>query len=854
MFRFQSASLLLAVSLLQGATFGSNGAPLPVSSQVETQPLRSQLIRLTDAMAYLGNPLSTTTAARIRQATSASALQAAIDKRCIATVSISDDGSLQLSNAGSEIELQEQGWVTHLVKILNPQGIVGSLRFESPTAGPLPNASADQINARWLDLHPYNSRPLKPQLSGLEVEYRILQIYSRDAGRRSARLNFSFSMSSRPDSGVIREWNFESDHNHWRALRHIGLDTRNYSLHGHMSGRDPSMAHPIKAPAGRMVLRFSAKSSVGSFGQIFWSTKDKPRFDGNRRINFMLERNGGQWKDYAIPFSVTNDLKAIRIDPGSKAGHVEFDWIQLGYADSKQGDPTSAVFSFNARPSNSVRFDVRDENGKPATASFVIEDEKGRIYPATAKRLAPDFFFHTHVYRHHGEAIRLPDGKYQIRCSRGPETTPEIKTLVIAGKPATFRYQVKRWVDPAASGWYSGDHHIHAAGCKHYTNPTEGVLAEHMARHIQGEDLKIGANLTWGPGFDYQKQFFAGKIDAASKYPYLLRYDIEVSGFGSHRSGHLCLLRLRNQMYPGGDSKDHWPTLGLNTLKWAKAQGAITGPAHSAIGLRPTQERVPGKDGPDGLPNHFIPDYTGIGANEYIVDITHQVRGPDGKPVPAVDFISTMDTDRTMELNMWYHTLNSGFRVRASGETDFPCLSGERVGKGRVYVEVDGELTYDKWCEGIQQGRSYVSDGLSHIMDFAGTSGEAVVRPGENDGELSLKSPARMRFLARVATRTDGPDKLPVELIVNSYPVATKLVQNDGTEQQVRFEVDIPRSSWVALRIFPSAHTNPLFVIVDGKPIRSRQSARWFLKGIDNLWKQKQWTYAETEQADAKAA
>jgi hypothetical protein len=49
----------------------------------------------------------------------------------------------------------------------------------------------------------------------------------------------------------------------------------------------------------------------------------------------------------------------------------------------------------------------------------------------------------------------------------------------------------------------------------------------------------------------------------------LLRYDIEVSGFGSHQSGHLCLLRLKDQMYPGGDSKDHWPTLGLNTLRWA---------------------------------------------------------------------------------------------------------------------------------------------------------------------------------------------------------------------------------------------------------------------------------------------
>ena len=32
---------------------------------------------------------------------------------------------------------------------------------------------------------------------------------------------------------------------------------------------------------------------------------------------------------------------------------------------------------------------------------------------------------------------------------------------------------------------------------------------------------------------------------------------------------------------------------------------------------------------------------------------------------------------------MWYHTLNGGFRTRVSGETDFPCIYGERVGLGR---------------------------------------------------------------------------------------------------------------------------------------------------------------------------
>ena len=81
---------------------------------------------------------------------------------------------------------------------------------------------------------------------------------------------------------------------------------------------------------------------------------------------------------------------------------------------------------------------------------------------------------------------------------------------------------------------------------------------------------------------------------------------------------------------------------------------------------------------------------------------------------------------------MWYHTLNCGFRTRISGETDFPCIYGERVGLGRSYVKHDGKLDYDDWCEGIRQGRNYVSDGRSHLMDFKVND----VAMGEQGSEL----------------------------------------------------------------------------------------------------------------------
>ena len=146
----------------------------------------------------------------------------------------------------------------------------------------------------------------------------------------------------------------------------------------------------------------------------------------------------------------------------------------------------------------------------------------------------------------------MPRGDYQIRITRGPEYLEETKSFKVDEKAQALKFQLRRWIDPSLKGWWSGDHHIHAAGCAHYADPTQGVHAPDMLRHCQGEDLKIGANLTWGPCFDYQKQFFTGTIDKVSTYPYLLRYDIEVSGFGSHRVGAFVFVAVERADVSGG--------------------------------------------------------------------------------------------------------------------------------------------------------------------------------------------------------------------------------------------------------------------------------------------------------------
>src|SRR5207245_5809511 len=97
--------------------------------------------------------------------------------------------------------------------------------------------------------------------------------------------------------------------------------------------------------------------------------------------------------------------------------------------------------------------------------------------------------------------------------------------------------------------------------------------------------------------------------------------------------------------------------------------------------------------------------------------------------------------------------------------------------------------------------------------------------------------------------------EVPVEVIVNGYPVAKQNIVADGTLRELAFDVKIERSGWVALRILPSSHTNPIFVLVGDKPIRaSKRSAEWCLKGVDKCWEQKNPHIREGERAEARKA
>jgi len=545
--------------------------------------------------------------------------------------------------------------------------------------------------------------------------------------------------------------------------------------------------------------------------------------------------------------------------------------------DAEQG-PQGAGFepelarTFRVRPATPVRLDIRDHDGSPTAARLIVSDERGWIHPYPNKRLGSDAYFHLQIYRESGDVLELPAGTYQVQYGRGPEYTTKTETFTVPETdPALGRgaerdfelvLELERWIDTAALGWFSGDHHLHGSGCLHYEEPTPGIGAEELFRHLRGEDLRVGFALVWGPGFADQRRYFTGREPTIARDGHVLRYDVEVSGFGAHKGGgHLALLGLDELDYPGsGGALEEWPSFCLPILRWARAQGALAGFAHSGKGL--------GVESPL-LPNDLTPPMNGIGAMEFLVDAVHG----------AVDFLGVGNSDYTAELNLWYHALNCGFRVPIAGETDYPCLSDERVGKARSYVYLapeDRELTDTRaWLRGLARGASYVSDGRTHLVDFRVSPAEdpgrdhpvgsleplELTHPGTVIVKLTAAALPAERAIARVLSEfwnleyALAEDTVPIEVVVNGLPVAEVSIPATGAPVGVQLEIPIEAGSWIAARVRGAAHTNPIYCSVDGEALRtSRRSAVWCLEAVDKAWEEKHLLIEPRDRPDAQLA
>ena len=411
--------------------------------------------------------------------------------------------------------------------------------------------------------------------------------------------------------------------------------------------------------------------------------------------------------------------------------------------------------------------------------------------------------------------VEVPAGDYVVQVRRGLEYRLAAKTVSVeAGRTADATMELLRWADPAGEGWWSGENHVHANyGYGEWYNTPATIL-----RQCRGEGLNVCnaviANSDGEAIFD--REFFLGEVDPLSTEDTLMFWGQE---FRATLWGHMTLSNLSQLVEPimTGflDTTNPWdvPTnadIAERVLEQTERGGAVVGYTHPA-------------------------------ANR--LDLYDQPYAAKGMPVDAalgrVALMDVMGHTYEGSVQLWYRLMNCGLPVVASSGTDvfLNRIVSFPPGWARTYVKLADGLDYRKWTAGQVAGRSFISSGP--MLEFE-VDGKLAM-----GGSVSLDAPGKLRVKA--SARSQFPmDR--VELVRNGEVVESLEVKNADGVASAEFEgeIEIPESGWLALRAHgpavpetvrePAAHSNPLWITVNGKPNRmAKTDAEFFLKWIDRL-------------------
>ena len=186
---------------------------------------------------------------------------------------------------------------------------------------------------------------------------------------------------------------------------------------------------------------------------------------------------------------------------------------------------------------------------------------------------------------------------------------------------------------------------------------------------------------------------------------------------------------------------------------------------------------------------------------------------------------------------LYYHLLNSGFRLAPAAGTDtFNNIRRHKVvGGDRVYVYAPGPLDYEAWVAGLKAGRSFVTNGP---LLFFRVNGQM---PGS---ELNFSAPEAVEVSVEAYSQVPM-DRL--EIILNGKPVYSAPLEGNQNQLRYKGQVFLEGTSWVAARITGGAHklvvnnptlfahSAPVYCDIEKKPLADPASLRYLLKWIRDL-------------------
>jgi hypothetical protein len=479
---------------------------------------------------------------------------------------------------------------------------------------------------------------------------------------------------------------------------------------------------------------------------------------------------------------------------------------------------------------------VDSDTGEPLAARVSFTDAEGTYYPplghpwsVSAALRGGDLALpngETYAYVDGEFEVELPDGEITVKAVHGLEyDVYESNFEIEDGGLETLRIPLTRWSDIAERGWIAGDTHIH------FPNP-RAAMTEMKAEGLNVTNLLVlkggvGNGERPGDGQFQNVEHFDGRLSRLSTDKHFLYTSEE---FRNHFLGHLIFLNLKRLIWPvstGELPENGWGGFALPThadaAELARQQDGLVIWAHFPY------------------PNGECPVDVALGKIDAFDILT------TGNPFqlhPTLQRIYGMYGPRVYDMapiDLYYAYLNAGFRIRASSGSD-KMGTAVPMGSARTYVATGSNRDYASWIEGIRQGHTFISTGPIIEISVDGNG------PGAEMQFESTSTSRKVRVTAKSQSRM-AYDTL--EIIHNGEVVASATPTGDHYSAEIDVELEIDRSGWIAARSYGQemlpyggppghwfrmpvfAHTNPVHIEIEGRPIDVGSAPELFLEQIE---------------------
>lgn len=443
-------------------------------------------------------------------------------------------------------------------------------------------------------------------------------------------------------------------------------------------------------------------------------------------------------------------------------------------------------------------------------------EAEGSALKYSVERSPKSFEKHVTLTAHPFE-VEVPPGKTTLMVELGKEYQPLVKTVTIGEGPLEVELPLARWIDMPARGWYSGDTHIHRK-------------LEEVPQLMLAEDLHVACPLTYWVTSANEPAIRGARsgevkpqlIQVAKNrflWPVNTEYELFNTRGKPHTQGAVFVINQRSGLELATP-----PVAPV--AKAAHASGALLDLDKHTWNWSPMIVPIMQVDLFELANNHLW--RTEFAFTKWTIDVLPK----DWEIETSADGYTEWGwTD--WGFKTYYAFLNCGFRIRPTGGTA-GGVHPVPVGFGRVYVHVDGELTYDKWIRGLDAGHSFVTTGPMLIVEFNGKPAGTVFKDAAAK-QLRITGSAESRLpLGRIEIVVNGD-------VVRTVKPANTATKSGGFTSAIDETLPLASSSWAIVRCFEKqpdgrarfAHSAPAHFEIDGPVRPKRREVAYFVARME---------------------